>query len=63
MRLLLKDHKYARAIRAMNMNHGRDFDCMTVDCPVCSPYREEERKKWESMTDKEKQNTHWGRIG
>lgn len=63
MRLLLYSQKYAKAIRSMGMNHGRDFDCMTPDCPACSPYREQEREKWQAMSEEQRKKVHFGRIG
>lgn len=63
MRKLLKDYKYAKAIIAMGMNHGRDFDCMSENCPVCKPYRIKEREEWQNLSQEEKQKVHWGVIG
>lgn len=63
MRLLLYNQKYALPITKMGMNHGRDFDCMKPDCPVDTPYRIKEKEQWDAMSDKEKGNVHFGRIG
>lgn len=62
-RLLLQDPKYARALLRMNMNHGRDFDCMSVNCPVCKPYREAEAEEYQAKTPEEQRNMYFGNIG
>lgn len=63
MRLLLNPNtKHLKSIISM-MNHGTDFDCMKPDCPVCTPYREKEKTQWDAMSEEERKQVHFGRIG
>lgn len=63
MRLLLYDHKYGKALTAMNIRHGKDFDCMRHDCATCQPYRDKEAEWYQSLTEEQRKDVHFGRIG
>jgi hypothetical protein len=63
VRLLLYNQKYAMPLIRMGLNHGRDFDCMKEDCPVDSSYRKKEKEQWDGLTEMERKEVHFGRIG
>jgi len=60
VRLILGSKKYGPSLVKMGLKHGKDFDCMTEECPVCEPYRERDREEWQMKLPEQR---HLGVIG